>query len=111
MATTLRGLRAQSIGTTPIVVGSYTAPSKTTGVMLVDLTISNTLNGPTIVVTAAIKNGSTVTNLCVNAVVMQGGAIEVCDGKPKVLNSGDQIIVNSNQLTSCDVVASVSEVD
>lgn len=110
MSTSLKSLKAQSIGTTPVQLGAYTAPSVTTGVLVFDLTVANILNAPTIVVTVQIKNGATVTNWIVNAVVMQGGLIQLVDDEPKCLAPGDQIFVSSNLANSCDAIASVSEI-
>lgn len=110
MSTSIKSLKAQSIGTAFVQLGAYSAPSVTTGVVMFDLTVTNILSGPTITVTVQIRNGATTTNWIVTAVILQGGAINLCELKPKALASGDQIWISSNVANSCDVTGSVSEI-
>lgn len=112
MASVFRTLRNQNVGLTPVVVGAYTAGTHSSGTLITGLTVANILGGPTIVVTVAIKNGATTTNWVVNAVVMQGGNITLADENTRhALANGDQIMVSSNILNSCDVIGTVLEID
>lgn len=109
MATSLKSERSQNIGTAPVAVGGYTAPGPATGVVSTNLTISNVLNGPSVVVTAYIQsNTAVITHLVQNALILQGGAIVV--GKGVVLNSGDQVFVISNMVAGVDAILNVAEI-
>lgn len=112
MATVLVSLKSRLIGTAPVVLGGYTATSHSTGTVVSALTVANILNGPTIVVTVQIKNGATVTNWAVNAVVLQGGCLTFGDeGTRHALANGDQVIITSNVANSCDAIGTVAEID
>lgn len=112
MATVLKGFRAQAVGIAPVVIGGYTAGSHSTGTVVSALTVANVLNGATIVVTVQIKNGATVTNWVLSAVVMQGGCLTLGDeGTRHALLTGDQVTVSSNIAASCDVIMTIAEID
>lgn len=111
MATVLRRKSSKSIGTTPIAVGAYTAPSVATGVFVTGLTISNTLPSTSVNVRVDVFDATTHFFLCVDAPVPVGGSISLADnGHRLVLNGGDQIFVSSSASSSLDVNMSVSEI-
>lgn len=110
--TLLRPLRSQAIGTTPVILGGYTAATHTVGTVVSALTIANVLNGPTIVATVVIKNGATVTNWVLNAVVMQGGCLVLADENVRhALANGDQIVISCNIASGVDAIGTIAEID
>lgn len=112
MATSLKRKASALIGITATAVGSYTAPSVTTGVTISSLVIANALTtGANILVTCYIFDGTTQVNLCVNALIISGGSITLADqGTRHTLNAGDQVFVKSNTPASADVNMSVAEI-
>lgn len=110
MATVLRRKSSAAVGTTPIAVGAYTAPSVTTGVMMTGLTCANIL-ASIITVTVYIYDGVTQFNIVKNAVVMPGGNLTIADeGTRFVLNASDQVFVVSNVASSVDAIMAVAEI-
>lgn len=111
MATSIKRASSNSVGITPVAIGAYTAPSVTTGVTVFGLTVANTLGGPTVLISAYVFDGSNIFYLVRNAVVMQGGAITICDeGSRQALNANDQVFVFSSTAASVDVNMSVAEI-
>lgn len=110
MATVLRRKSSAAVGTTPIAVGAYTAPSVTTGVMVTGLSCAN-ITGATVTVTAYIYDGVTQFNIVKTAVVLSGGNLTLADeGSRFVLNAADQVFVVSSAASSVDVIMAVAEI-
>jgi len=110
MSSVLRSLRTAGIGTTAAVIGAYTAPAVTTGVVISGLTLANQI-GSVIAVTCYINSGGTNYYLCVGAGLLPGGSLTLADeGNRIVLNSGDTVVVQSNTAASVTAIMSVAEI-
>ena len=108
MSTVLRCVRSVSIGTAATNIGSYTAPSVTTGVVVSGLLLVNR-TASTIAVSCTMSPSGA--SLCVGTSIIPGGSLVLADeGHRLVLNSGDQITVQSNTAASVDAIMSVAEI-
>lgn len=112
MATTLVSAKQQAVGTTPVAVGNYSAPSANTGVVVTGLLASNRTN-TTINATLYIQPLSgPATYLLFNSAIPPGGAITVADeGNRITLASGDQVVALAAQAAAFDVTMSVAQIN
>lgn len=111
MATVTRRKYSVGIGVTPNVIGAYTAPSVPTGTVITSLIVTNTLIGPSVLVTVDIFDGTTACPIVQNALIMQGGNLLLASDSSRIpLNTGDQVRVTSNLVTSCAATLGVAEV-
>lgn len=110
MSTALVGVRSSGIGTVNTVVGGYTAPAVTTGVVITGLTLANT-SVNSIIASVWIFNGTTNFFIVKNTTILPGGSLAVADeGNRIVLNSGDQVQAVSSVSSSLDAIMSVSQI-
>lgn len=111
MSTSLKSERSQNIGTTPVAVGTYTAPSVTTGVYVTGLCVANVTASTVVTVNVDLWTGSVATNIVKGATIVVGGSLLLAsEGNRIILNSGDQVRVTSSAATSVDATLSVAEV-
>lgn len=111
MSTVARRKFSNGIGLTATVIGSYSAPAATTGTFVTALVVANILNGPSIVVSVDIFDGTNACPLVVNALIMQGGNLCLASDSARIaLNSGDQVRVTANQPVSCSATLCVAEI-
>lgn len=99
---------SKSVGTGLTVIGGYSLPAATQGV-LIGVSVSNTLNA-NITVNVYLYDSATLQNysLITGAVVYSGQTIVPVGSDQKVvLQPGDQIQVQSNVAASCDAVMSL----
>jgi len=113
MATVLRSLRSSSVGTTTVNVGSYAAPSVTTGVVITGLVCVNR-SASTITVSISITPGSDTqpaTFLTSSTAILPGGSLILADeGNRIVLNPTNVVQAVSSLSASMDVTMSVAEI-
>lgn len=113
MPTVLKSLRSSTIGTSPTTIGTYTAPTVATGVVVTGLLLTNR-SGSTITVSVAIGVGSDPqpgTFLVSGATLLQGGVLILADdGNRLTLNATDYIYATSSLAASLDVTMSVAEI-
>jgi|GEM_PF-3981904 len=110
MATAVKRQYSKSIGTTAVQIGSYAAPSVTTGVYVTGLVVANTTAG-TVFASVAIYDGTNYAYLCQNTPVPTGASINVVNNNNRqALNAGDKVFVTSNVALSLDVNMSVAEI-
>ena len=89
-------------------ITAYTSPSATSAVVI-GLTICNTTEGLTFIdVKISNVDGQTVF-LVKGSPVPSGGSIEIMNGNKIVLETGDGIVVYSNNANSIDTIVSVME--
>ena len=92
-------------------VGIYTAPAATTTVVI-GITLSNT-SGSGVNVGVAVSRTSTTqddVNLLKNAPIPQGSSLEFMAGNKVVLETNDQINVNSDTSSSVDAALTIMEI-
>ena len=99
---------SRNVGTTAVVIGSYTVPASTQ-VAAVGLTCANT-TAAAITVDIMLNDGTNDTYIVKAAPIPAGGTLVAVGGEQKVvMNTGDSIKVASNTASSCDVILSVLE--
>ena len=92
-------------------VGIYTAPAATTTVVI-GITLSN-VSGSGVNVGVAVSRTSTTqddVNLLKNAPIPQGSSLEFMGGNKVVLETNDQINVNSDTNSSVDAALTIMEI-
>ncbi len=107
MANTFKSFAAQNVGTTKTTI--YTVPGATTSTVI-GLSVANLLPSTVITVDVKITKGGTETFLVKGAPINAGGALVVIGGEQKlVLETTDNIKIQSSNATSADVVVSLLE--
>ena len=100
---------SRNVGTSAVLVGSYTvgASTQTTAI---GLTLSNTSNSA-ITVSAMHNDGANDTYIVKGATLPAGGSLIAIGGNQKVvLETGDSIKVSASANTSIDAILSVLEI-
>ena len=109
MANTFKLKTKANVGVTT--VGIYTAPSATTTVVI-GITLSNT-SGSGVNVGVAVSRTSTTqddVHLLKNAPIPQGSSLEFMAGNKIVLETNDQINVDSDTASSVDAALTIMEI-
>lgn len=102
---------SRQVGTTPAAVGTYTVPSSTVAT-IIGLSVSNRSNEAVECSVYHRDNSANETFLARFIPVPYGASVVVVGGSQKiVLESGDQIFVESSAASSIDAFMSVLEVD
>ena len=109
MANTFKRYVSQSVGTSPVTVGSYTVGASTQ-TTLIGLTVANR-TGSAIYVDVQHNDGGTDTYIVKAAPLPSGSTIVIVGGEQKlVMETGDSIKVTSDTAASADVVMSLLEI-
>ena len=102
---------SRDVGTVPVNVGAYTVPANTVST-LIGMTVANVSNNA---IDASVFHRDTSNNdtyLVFNAPLPIGSSVVAVGGSQKVvLESGDQIFVETSANNSADVIMSLLEVD
>ena len=109
MANTFKLKTKANVGVTT--VGIYTAPSSTTTVVI-GITLANT-SGSGVNVGVAVSRTSTTqddVHLLKNAPIPQGSSLEFMAGNKIVLETNDQINVDSDTASSVDAALTIMEI-
>ena len=109
MANTFKLKTKANVGVTT--VGIYTAPAATTTVVI-GITLSNT-SGSGVNVGVAVSRTSTTqddVHLLKNAPIPQGSSLEFMAGNKIVLETNDQINVDSDTASSVDAALTIMEI-
>ena len=109
MANTFKLKTKANVGVTT--VGIYTAPAATTSVVI-GITLSNT-SGSGVNVGVAVSRTSTTqddVHLLKNAPIPQGSSLEFMAGNKIVLETNDQINVDSDTASSVDAALTIMEI-
>jgi len=113
MPTVLRCERSASVGTATVNVGSYAAPSVTTGVVITGLVCVNR-SASTITVTVTLAPGSDTQPaalLASGVTILPGGQLVLADnGNRIVMNPTNVVQAVSSVAASLDVIMSVAEI-
>lgn len=109
MANTFKRKTSRAVGTTPILIDSYTVATGT-ATTVIGLTLAN-ITSEAITVDVQLNDGTNDTYIVKGATVPSGGSLVVVGGDQKVvLEAGDSVKVTSSAATSCDVIMSVLEI-
>jgi len=110
MANTFKRYTSRAIGTSATAVGSYTVGASTQ-TTVIGLTVANiTANSINVDITH-VDVSSNVTYIVKGAPVPNGGALVAVGGDQKiVLQTGDQIKVTANTVSSADAIMSILEI-
>jgi len=109
MANTFKLKTKANVGVTT--VGIYTAPSSTTTVVI-GITLANTSGSGVNVGVAVSRTSATKedVNLLKNAPIPHGSSLEFMGGNKVVLETNDQINVNSDTNNSVDAALTIMEI-
>ena len=109
MANTFKLKTKANVGVTT--VGIYTAPASTTTVVI-GITLSNTSGSGVNVGVAVSRTSDTQddVNLLKNAPIPQGSSLEFMGGNKVVLETNDQINVDSDTNSSVDAALTIMEI-
>ncbi len=109
MANTFYRKFTANVGNVVAQLGSYTVGANTTTV-IVGLSLCNT-TGATVNGTVYVNNGTSNVNLVKNAPISSGATLVVIGGDQKiVLQSSDNVYVQSSAVTSIDAFMSIMEI-
>lgn len=109
MANTFTRKLSQAVGNTAESIGSYTVGANTTAIVI-GLTVTNT-TGSTIAANVYIADGVANTSLVVNGPISAGSSLVLVGGDQKlVLETGDQVYVQSSAVSSLDAIMSIMEI-
>ena len=109
MANTFYNKRQANVGLIANTINSYTVGGSITSIVL-GLTLCNT-TGATINASVFINNGANVHYIVKNAPITTGGALVPIGGDQKlVLQTGDNVKVQSDTVNSIDAFMSIMEI-